>query len=162
MPMPRHSPLDRELLAAIQRQFRLDITGVHGLPHWGRVRWNGRLLARESGADIHVVDLFAVFHDACRFDDGYDPDHGARGAELAARLRGRLFALDDERFGWLQAACRGHSDGHTEANPTVMTCWDADRLDLGRVGMRPNPRYLCTAAARRQAIIEACWRRSLR
>jgi uncharacterized protein len=36
---------------------------------------------------------------------------------------------------------------------TVLTCWDADRLDLGRVGIRPAPRLLCTSAARDPATI---------
>jgi uncharacterized protein len=30
----------------------------------------------------------------------------------------------------------------------VQACWDADRLDLGRVGIAPAPERLCTAAAR--------------
>ena len=41
-----------------------------------------------------------------------------------------------------------HSDGRVDADVTVQTCWDADRLDLGRVGKRPDPRLLCTPAAR--------------
>jgi uncharacterized protein len=38
--------------------------------------------------------------------------------------------------------------GQTEGDVTVQTCWDADRLDLGRVGMMPEPKRLCTAAAK--------------
>ena len=36
----------------------------------------------------------------------------------------------------------------------------ADRLDLGRVGIRPIPRRLCTLAAREETIIEEAWIRS--
>jgi uncharacterized protein len=43
---------------------------------------------------------------------------------------------------------------------TVATCWDADRLDLGRVGVRPDAGRLCTEPARRQEVIEHAWRRS--
>jgi uncharacterized protein len=43
----------------------------------------------------------------------------------------------------------------------VQTCWDADRLDLGRVGKRPDPRRLCTPAARDRDVIEWAYRRSL-
>ena len=32
---------------------------------------------------------------------------------------------------------------------TIQICWDADRLDLGRVGITPHPSRLCTAAAKR-------------
>jgi uncharacterized protein len=31
---------------------------------------------------------------------------------------------------------------------TIQACWDADRLDLGRVGTTPDPARLWTAAAR--------------
>ena len=55
----------------------------------------------------------------------------------------------------------GFTDGGTEADVTVQTCWDADRLDLGRVGIRPHPRYLCTPAARSAEVIEWAHARSL-
>ena len=32
-----------------------------------------------------------------------------------------------------------------------MTCWDADRLDLGRVGIIPDSKYLFNAEAKRIA-----------
>ena len=31
---------------------------------------------------------------------------------------------------------------------TVRTCWDADRLDLGRAFIKPDPRLMCTDPAR--------------
>ena len=37
---------------------------------------------------------------------------------------------------------RFHSDGELHMNATIQSCWDADRLDLGRVGKRPYPKYL--------------------
>ena len=37
--------------------------------------------------------------------------------------------------------------GDPHADPTIGTCWDADRLDLWRVGITPHVRFLCTAAA---------------
>lgn len=44
--------------------------------------------------------------------------------------------------------CALHSEGAIDAHPTVQTCWDADRLDLGRVGTKPHPQRLCTDGAR--------------
>ncbi|MBT5083254.1 MAG: hypothetical protein HOM62_22025 [Rhodospirillaceae bacterium] len=41
-----------------------------------------------------------------------------------------------------------------DADITVQTCWDADRLDLGRAGIVPDPRYLCTDAAKEPRMIE--------
>ncbi|MFM7531655.1 MAG: hypothetical protein ACKO5J_04035, partial [Rubrivivax sp.] len=55
-----------------------------------------------------------------------------------------------------------HSSGLTEADVTVQTCWDADRLDLGRVGIRPSPRYLCTPAARQPETIARAYAASTR
>ena len=39
------------------------------------------------------------------------------------------------------------------ADPTVLTCWDADRLDLGRVGITPRAEKLCTSAACNPAVM---------
>ena len=56
--------------------------------------------------------------------------------------------LEDARFELLFEACRLHTDGLVEGDPTLQACWDADRLDLGRVGILPRPHRLCTDAAR--------------
>ena len=53
----------------------------------------------------------------------------------------------------LRLACARHTDGWLEADVTVQTCWDADRLDLPRAGVRVRPERLCTAAARDPAVI---------
>ena len=127
------------------------------------MRENGLTLASATGAKPHVVELFAFIHDSRRLNDYRDPRHGARAAEFAGELRRRgLFTLDDADFGLLTMACTYHSDGLTEADVTVQVCWDADRLDLGRVGMRPQARYLCTAGAKDGSVIEAAYQRSVR
>ncbi|HBL15233.1 MAG: hypothetical protein A2X36_03160 [Elusimicrobia bacterium GWA2_69_24] len=143
----------RPLIAAILRESPRPAWGLHGVPHWARVLENGLRLASETGADVRVIGLFAVFHDCRRVNDDRDPGHGARGAELAGSCRGRLFALPDPEFALLTEACIGHTDGRTEGDVTLRTCWDADRLDLGRVGIRPDPRRLCTEAAKRPDIL---------
>ena len=116
--------------------------------HWARVRENGLRVAEATGADAEVVQLFALFHDARRLNEGHDPGHGQRGGDFARTLRGTLVRLDDARFDLLYEACRLHTDGLTDADATLQACWDADRLDLGRVDVTPDPRRLCTAAAR--------------
>ena len=117
---------------------------VHGPDHWRRVERNGRLLATRTQADITVVRLFAIFHDCRRQNDGWDDGHGARGADFAASLRGRVFVIDDDRFELLRYACVWHTDGNQHHDPTIATCWDADRLDLGRVGMIPDAAFMST------------------
>lgn len=144
----------RAIVAAILEEYSLPLHGAHGVSHWARVFENGRRLAAETGGDPRIVDLFAVFHDSRRVNEGSDPDHGRRGADFAARLRGRVFDLPDPDFTLLYEACAGHTDELTHPDVTVRTCWDSDRLDLGRVGIRPRPSRLCTAPARRPETIE--------
>jgi len=43
----------------------------------------------------------------------------------------------------------------------VQTCWDSDRLDLGRVGIQPRPERLCTAAAQDPGTIRWAYERSM-
>jgi uncharacterized protein len=71
------------------------------------------------------------------------------------RQRGVIQELAPREFEWLCEAMRLHSDGHTEGEPALRACWDADRLDLGRVGVRPVARYLCSELARDPRTIEA-------
>ena len=135
-----------QLVAA---QSHVSAQGVHGPAHWRRVERNGLLLAGHAGANSIVVRLFALFHDSRREDDGTDSGHGARGAEFAASLRNDgVFALSDEDFALLRLACTWHTDGLHHDDPTVGTCWDADRLDLGRVGVIPHARFMSTAFGR--------------
>ncbi|MFM7181749.1 MAG: hypothetical protein ACKO2G_09850 [Verrucomicrobiales bacterium] len=121
--------------------------GFHGIDHWRRVERNGLILSHEPGVDLEVVRLFAVFHDCQRLNDGWDPQHGARGAEFASSLRGRLFELEDHRFALLEHACIWHTQGGRNDDPTIGACWDADRLDLGRVGIIPSAEFMSTDLA---------------
>jgi uncharacterized protein len=132
----------------VSRKFLCDHGSVHGPSHWRRVERNGLLIAAHSGAVEDVVRLFALFHDSRREHDGSDNTHGARGAEYAATLRGKLFQLSDGHFKLLHYACTWHTHGKLSNDPTIGTCWDADRLDLGRVCITPKPKFMSTAFAR--------------
>ncbi len=135
----------KPIVHAILDDYALPWDGTHGVAHWARVLENGLRLAQMTGANVEVVQLFAVFHDSRRVNEGTDDGHGQRGAELAARLRGR-FTLSDNDFDLLHFACAHHTDGLMDGDITIQTCWDADRLDLGRVGITPEPERLCTKA----------------
>jgi uncharacterized protein len=124
---------------------------LDGPSHWHRVASFGAQLCRATpGADLRVVSLFAVLHDAQRYTDGRDPEHGRRAAELALDLQGVLFKVTDERLNLLVEAIAKHADGLVTEDPTIACCWDADRLDLPRCGIQPNPALLSTPAARRR------------
>ena len=134
--------------------------GIHGLTHWARVLENGLRIAKECGADETVVQLFAIFHDSRRVNDHHDPGHGKRGGLLARQFRPQWFELDDARMDLLEYACAHHTDGLTDADPSVQACWDADRRDLPRVHVTVKPHRLCTAAAKHADTIAWAERRA--
>ena len=138
----------KPVVHAILREYALPQNGIHGVAHWARVLETGVRLAEVTGANIEVVQLFAVFHDSQRVTEKTDPSHGIRGAAFAAELRGKLFDLNDDDFDLLFVACAGHMDNPTDDDPTVQICWDADRLDLGRVGASIDPLWLGEATVR--------------
>ena len=142
-----------DLIQFLRRQYRLSWEGIHGVSHWARVAENGLRLSPLTGANAHVVELFAALHDACRKNDDHDPGHGPRAAKLATRLNGRFFSLAPPELNLLVIACRHHTDTRKHSDPTVQTCWDADRLDLFRVGIQPDPMFLNTKAARSKEVL---------
>jgi uncharacterized protein len=131
--------------------FRCGTTSIHGPLHWQRVAGFGLQIAPSSGADLAVVRLFALLHDSCRMSDGADPGHGPRAAEMLERIVPSVFALDPGRLDLLRHAIRHHTSGWTSPDPTIGTCWDADRLDIGRAGITPAAGYMSTAAGKEMA-----------
>jgi uncharacterized protein len=112
----------------------------HGPRHWRQVAQVGVALCQAgSGADPEVVLAFAMLHDVKRGSDGRDPDHGLRASRLAARLvREGLLELDPPQIYALRRALEGHNKAYTlSRDPTIGTCWDADRFTLWRVRMTP-------------------------
>ena len=152
----RTTAIVHKALAVVRPQFRLHFRhGIHGLPHWSRVWFHGRGLAVAEGVDPAILAWFAFLHDSQRQNDGWDPGHGGRAADFAAGLRreGMLTELSAPDFERLCEAMRLHSDGHTEGDPALRACWDADRLDLWRVGIPPDPRRMCTVHARQSGVL---------
>ncbi len=150
-----------ELRKRVIRTFPMGPQSIHGPAHWTRVEENAFRIREETGADPRVLLLFALFHDSMRQNEIIDEGHGRRGAEYAAELReeGR-FKLEDDAFELLVEACIKHTDGETEGHPTMLPCWDADRLDLWRCGIKPEPSRMCTQTARQKEIIDWAMKRS--
>lgn len=65
-------------------------------------------------------------------------------ANNANDLHGTVHWRQVERHGRALATGRYHD------NISVATCWDADRLDLGRVGLRPDPQRSIAQAAKKR------------
>jgi len=148
-----------ELIARIKAQYRLEWFGIHGIKHWNMVYENGMNLAEQAGINVRVVQLFSIFHDACRRTEGRDIDHGSRGALLARELRSYC-PINDAELKLLTTACELHTKALDHENRTVQACFDSDRLDLGRVGHYPDPDRLCTAMAKQAKIIKWAYHRS--
>lgn len=147
-------------LEAAKKEFeKVYVLGVHrsfhGPWHWEKVEKNALALAKATpGADKTVAQLFALIHDTKRENEDHDPEHGHRSAAYAERLfkQGKLEITKDQLV-VLMDACKFHNDGQVSDNPTIGVCWDADRLDLTRVGIIPDPALLSTKAGK-----ELLWR----
>lgn len=135
------------LLSQIKKDTEIWRSPIHGLSHWQRVLENGALICEADGGDIDIITYFSYLHDSCRWNEDHDPSHGPRAAAYAKRHRD-LFDLDDGQFKLLISACSGHTfskPGNKAAmDKTLAACWDADRLDLPRVGVTPTPNLLFT------------------
>lgn len=160
MRLPIFPDLYDPVQRAVLQVFALDPMGVHGLPHWSRVMRNGLLIAREDkDVDIEVVTLFALIHDSMRDNEFDDPMHGIRAARFALELyeHGKMPWLREDKLTYLRGACADHEKGLVTHVPTIQACWDADRLDLPRVGIMPDPKLLGSKYALMPGVIEKHW-----
>jgi uncharacterized protein len=125
---------------------------MHGPAHWLRVLQHATSLAEQTaGADLEVCQLFALLHDCERWNDGIDSDHGARAAAHGTTIRETILRdLSEAQCNKLCEACAHHASGTVSADPTIGACWDADRLDLPRIGVKVDPKYLSTLTAKRR------------
>ena len=123
-----------------KKVFKLNLErSLHGYKHWEQVERNVIELGENTpGCDIEVARLFAILHDCKRQDEEEDKGHGERAAEFTQELydKGKLY-IDPEQFSTLKFAIKHHNEGLVSSDPTIGVCWDADRLDLPRVGTVP-------------------------
>lgn len=121
---------------------------IHGISHWDRVARNADALDT-SDVDSLVVKAFAYIHDVERINESDDWQHGYRAALLVDEIRSSVLSfLNDQEIEQLKEACRLHTLRHKTEDATVNACFDADRLDLGRVGITPNPDKMATETGR--------------
>lgn len=141
--------ISEELRREVAAQFRLGSRSAHDVEHWERVEKYGLYLCADAGADELVVRLFALLHDSQRRIEGPEPEHGPRAAVYARELCERgAFALTSSQLGLLMEACHDHEAGRRHGDATIGCCWDADRLDLDRVGITCDPDLMSTLSGR--------------
>jgi uncharacterized protein len=138
----------KSLLDLIVGQLKINKEGIHGTSHWARVRHHGLTVGKERDADLLVIELFAFLHDSQRENEWRDPLHGTRAADFAVSLNSVYYDLNSSQLDKLCYAMTLHSDGHVHADATIQSCWDADRLDLGRADIYPSEKFLSNEAAK--------------
>ncbi len=140
------------LLEEAKNVFGLDLGWTkHGPNHWLQVEKNAIMLGKHTlGCDMEVARRFAILHDCRRQNEGSDPEHGARASEFAQELNNKgVLGLDSGQLATLKYAMNHHNGGQVSSDPTIGVCWDADRLDLPRVGTSPNIDLMSTQYARK-------------
>lgn len=143
---------NEELLSKIKMELKIDFYGDHGIGHWKRVYTNTQVLANHYNIQSDVFELFAVLHDSKRENEFSDKYHGKRAAAYVQQLYddGDI-QLSLEDLHRLKFACSNHTFTDKKdslyQDLVVQICLDSDRMDLGRVGIKVNPRYLVTAYA---------------
>lgn len=72
-----------------------------------------------------------------------------------------LLPMDEDGVVLLEKACRTHTGGRIPEVPTVMACWDSDRLDLPRIaGVEVRVEWLGTPLAKEPQFVEAATQRA--
>ncbi|WP_051347253.1 HD domain-containing protein [Thiomicrorhabdus chilensis] len=143
--------MNNQFFQLIKAQAKFYTSPIHGIAHWQRVENYGLYLADFSNADKVVVSYFAYLHDLQRENENKDPEHGLRAAQFIDKHADQI-DLSESQLSTLIYACQHHTKGRETNCATVATCWDADRLDLTRLGIEPNENYLLTTEAKRIAI----------
>ena len=137
---------NKKLVNQLQRESKLFHSPIHGFKHWRTVEKNGLYLCQFNDGDPAVVSHFAYFHNCMRVNEQRDDGHGLRGGKYALKNKNML-DLTEDQLDILYKACAGHTGGRNPSCDTVACCWEADRLDLRRVGIVPVLQWFYSDAA---------------
>ena len=145
---------NKTLFELVKNNFKLDLYGVHGIYHWQRVYKNTQILSTYYKINSPVFELFALFHDSKRENEYSDIHHGVRASEFVEKLiKEKKIILDENDKNRLLYAISNHTITDEENSLfndlIVKICFDADRLDLGRVGVEPEEKYMMTDFAKK-------------
>ena len=64
-----------------------------------------------------------------------------------------MLDLSDDELRILYRACAGHTGGVNPSCDTIACCWDADRLDIRRVGIELKLKFFNTEKARETGLV---------
>ena len=129
---------------------------LHGISHLRRVSILSGRLASAVGEDVEAAVVMGFLHDCARTDDKAGDGHAHDSSVLARCLLGRFYPhLDADRI--CHAIAR-HADGEVTDDGLAACLWDADRLELKRIGREIDLDLLSTEVARRLARARAARR----
>ena len=122
---------------------------IHGFAHSARVDRNAQILAklyRIKNEVLAALNIFAFYHDLQRYNDGSDIDHGKRASIHLKSIRrvSHIGFVSDDLFEKLCFACENHTTMLRSGDLFVDICFDADRLDLTRIGTTIDPNMMAT------------------
>lgn len=129
---------------------------LHGISHWTHVATLGKYLSKQIGDNV-VTTLFAYLHDCKRLPNGNGNwEHGQRAGKFAQELfLNGLLSISESQLDQLIFACQHHNNHLIDTDDvTIQACWDADRLDLWRIGAIPDINFLHTDIAKKQETID--------
>ena len=134
-------------------EFPAYVSFFHGITHWRNVEAFGLMLADEyPSADTDVIRWFAYLHDCRRGTERPFEEHGRLTAAFISGIRKTFLKdLTDAQIKTLKLACKHHTTKRRTKNLTADICLDAYRLDLNRVGIKPDPKRMATEAGARFA-----------
>lgn len=138
----------QSILDQALKEFALSKNSYHGIKHWKKVERNALEIAKlTENCDETVVQLFGILHDSKRTNEFEDSNHGLNASKFAKLLhsQGKLL-INEKQLEKLSEACEFHDKGGISNDPTIGACWDADRLELTRVGITPDPKFFSTKA----------------
>ena len=150
-----------ELLNIIKQNFKLDLYGDHGIYHWERVYFNTQKLAKYYDIQSEVFELFSILHDSKRENEYKDINHGKRASEFVKELiEQKYIKLNKTDAQRLIYACANHTKSDITNklynDMIVQICFDADRMDIDRVGIIPDEKYFLTKYAKELILNPLC------
>lgn len=153
-------------IVQILRPLALMESSIHGVAHWARVhRFGAHLVRRMELPQSYreCVSVFAWTHDLARHDDSGGREHAIAGARYLDKVIPVAFpALTPSQVSIIRTAIYYHSHGYaadeaqyngwfdglegerSQILDTMACCWDADRLDLLRLEIEPDPYRMST------------------
>lgn len=114
---------------------------IHGDKHWRAVAAAGIEIAGNDFERRAVALAFGMIHDSQRLNDCWDPEHGLRAALWAMKSRSLAGLIGTESRDLVSRACLDHEKGGISTERSIGICWDADRINLWRVGICPDPSF---------------------